>query len=115
MRIFSILAILALAAAPAAAGGQAPPSAVGADRAGAEPIATQPVEGAPEAAAQDRPFTAVPLGNVQPRTLRSYWHLFIAYAVTWVLVFGYALSIGRRFGKLESEVRELRARETIAP
>jgi CcmD family protein len=39
-----------------------------------------------------------------PRTLRAYGHVFIAFALAWVLLFGYALSLGRRFGRLEREV-----------
>lgn len=115
MRIFPIVAILALGSViPAVADAQAPdtPAAAGGQ---AAPAATSPARGQAETAAQQGQFAPTPLGNVQSRTLRSYWHLFIAYAVTWVLVFGYALSIGRRFGKLEAEVRELRAREGAAP
>ena len=43
----------------------------------------------------------------QARTMRAYWHVFIAFAVTWLLLFGYALSVGRRFGQLESELQRL--------
>jgi CcmD family protein len=46
-------------------------------------------------------------GSPPPATLRAYSHVFIAFAVAWLLVFGYALSIGRRFGKLEAEVEKL--------
>lgn len=42
-----------------------------------------------------------------PRTLRAHWHVFVAFAIVWALLFGYALSIGRRFGRLEDEVRRL--------
>ncbi len=42
-----------------------------------------------------------------PRTLRAYWHVFAAYAFAWVLLFGYALALGRRFARLEGEVRRL--------
>jgi CcmD family protein len=43
-----------------------------------------------------------------PRTLRAYWHLFIAFAVTWLLLFGYALSVGRRWARLEREVQQMK-------
>ncbi len=42
------------------------------------------------------------------RTMRAYWHVFVAFAITWALLFGFALSIGKRFGVLEEEVRRLR-------
>lgn len=50
----------------------------------------------------------LPARSAQARTMRAYWHVFIAFALTWILLFGYALTIGRRFGKLELEVRRLR-------
>ncbi|HEX8906873.1 MAG TPA: CcmD family protein, partial [Longimicrobiaceae bacterium] len=43
-----------------------------------------------------------------PRTLRAYWHVFVAFTIVWLLVFGYAFSLGRRFRKLEHEVDALR-------
>lgn len=43
-----------------------------------------------------------------PRTMRAYWHVFIAFAVTWLLLFGYALSLGRRWARLEREVIAMR-------
>jgi CcmD family protein len=110
MRIPTILALLALAAAaPIPAAAQEPASsAATAEREGAAapagPAATA------EAPAAPRPFTATPLGATQPRTLRSFWHLFVAFAITWALVFGYTISIGRRFARLESDLRELRER-----
>ena len=51
----------------------------------------------------------LPLREPPPRTLRAYWHVFIAFAVTWLLLFGYALTVGRRFGRLEEELRRLRS------
>ena len=43
-----------------------------------------------------------------PRTLRAYWHVFIAFALAWLFLFGYALSLGRRFRNLERDVDQLR-------
>jgi CcmD family protein len=43
--------------------------------------------------------------------MRAYWHVFIAFAATWLLLFGYALSVGRRFGRLESELQRLSTRD----
>jgi CcmD family protein len=86
-----IAASLALAATPAprASAQDAPPAAA----AVAQPGASAP-PGAPAAA--------------PPRTLRAYWHVFIAYALAWLFLFGYALSLGRRFRNLERDVDALR-------
>src|SRR5688572_2918767 len=43
-----------------------------------------------------------------PRTLRAYWHVFIAFTLAWLLLFGYALSLGRRFRALERDIDGLR-------
>ena len=45
------------------------------------------------------PGSGVALGN-----LRAYWHVFIAYAVGWVLILGWIISIARRLGRLESSL-----------
>lgn len=37
---------------------------------------------------------------------RGYWHVFIAYAVAWLLVLGWAISIARRLSKVEREIEE---------
>jgi CcmD family protein len=39
-----------------------------------------------------------------PRTLRAYWHVFTAFTLAWLFLFGYALSLGRRFRRLEEQV-----------
>jgi CcmD family protein len=72
---------------------------------------------APSAAQQPGQATTQPgyMGGVEragtpaqagqpPRTLRAYWHVFIAFAVTWLLLFGYAISLGRRWAALERQV-----------
>lgn len=43
----------------------------------------------------------------QPRSMRAYWHVFIAFGLTWLLLLGYIVSLGRRFSQLEREVRGL--------
>lgn len=62
----------------------------------------------PDAAAQE-PITSsgLPVRDSAPRTLRAYWHVFIAFGITWLLLFGYAVSVGRRFGRLEQELGRL--------
>jgi CcmD family protein len=87
-----IAAALALSAAPSAT----PALAQGSPP--AEAAAAQP---APSALPGDQ--LAAP-----PRTLRAYWHVFIAFTLAWLFLFGYALSLGRRFGRLEREIDSLR-------
>jgi CcmD family protein len=96
-------AVLGAAAPTAAQSPQAPASTeapVPAAPTGTDPGVAAPAadgfSGVPAAAATER---AAP-----PRTLRAYWHVFIAFALTWVLLFGYALSLGRRWARLEREV-----------
>ena len=47
-------------------------------------------------------FVAVgPLsGQVVGGTLRPYWHVFIAYAVAWIVVVGWLIQIARRLGRV---------------
>jgi CcmD family protein len=42
-----------------------------------------------------------------PRTLRAYWHVFAAFAFAWLMILGYAVSLARRFRRLESQVEQL--------
>lgn len=61
--------------------------------------------------AAERPvYSAIEAAQVTqagpPRTLRAYWHVFIAFAVTWLLLFGYALSLGRRWAALERQLQQ---------
>jgi hypothetical protein len=34
-------------------------------------------------------------------SLRPYWHVFAAYAVAWLILFGWVVSIARRFARLD--------------
>ena len=61
--------------------------------------------GPPVEAASPAPAGAAFQGP--PRTLRGYWHLFVAFAIAWLLLFGYTVSLVRRFARVE---RELAAR-----
>ena len=45
--------------------------------------------------------------TAQQRSMRHYWHVFIAYAVTLLLVLGYVVSMGRRYGSLVQELNRL--------
>ncbi|HET7322543.1 MAG TPA: CcmD family protein [Longimicrobiaceae bacterium] len=93
---------LALALAPAPARAQA----TAGDSVVTEAAST---EAAPAVQADGLPVRPTP-----PRTLRAYWHVFAAFAVAWVLLFGYALTIGRRFGALDREIRRLEGERPTA-
>ena len=96
IRSLLLALVLALAAAPAAGaqGGTAPAEA---------PVSLSPV--APETGrivSGGLPQRAAP-----PRTLRDYWHVFVAFALAWVLLFGYVVSLGRRFARVERDLQRL--------
>ena len=38
------------------------------------------------------------------QNLTGYTHMFLAYAIAWVLVFGWIVSIGRRMGGVQREL-----------
>ncbi|MEX2581658.1 MAG: CcmD family protein [Gemmatimonadota bacterium] len=85
---------------------QQPPAATGAAQ--VEPGTPQAM-GVALQAAPAQTGSPLPQQNATARTMRAYWHVFIAFAVVWLLLFGYALTVGRRFGQLEEEVRRLRS------
>lgn len=81
--------------------------------AGAPPAlrAQEPSPAAAQAAALQAPpteaRTGIPQRAAPPRTLRDYTHVFAAFAIAWLLLFGYVVSLGRRWSRVE---RELAAR-----
>lgn len=40
----------------------------------------------------------------QQRLGRPYWHVFLAYAIGWVLILGWVVSIARRLRQVESRL-----------
>ena len=62
----------------------------------------------PAATAVAQPAASAPAVHTPPATLRAYAHVFIAFGLAWLFLFGYALSLGRRFRRLESEVEALK-------
>jgi len=40
------------------------------------------------------------------QNLRGYTHMFIAYAIAWLVVVGWIISIARRLGRLEKELKK---------
>jgi CcmD family protein len=98
-----LVVVLLMILAPQGSLAQSPDTPVSSDAtapaATAEPYAAPAADG----------FAGVEAAGVAdrsapPRTLRAYWHVFIAFALTWLLLFGYAISLGRRWARLEKEV-----------
>lgn len=103
-RFVLLLAVAALAAAPAGLRAQEAPSAA--------PTAQAPgvADADPSASIGTRTVdsgSGLPQRAAPPRTLRDYTHVFVAFALAWILLFGYVLSLGRRWSAVE---RELAAR-----
>lgn len=44
--------------------------------------------------------------------MQHFWHVFIAYAVAWGLVFGWAVAILRRLSRVEETLRQAGVEET---
>jgi CcmD family protein len=51
--------------------------------------------------------SGLPARAAPPRTLRAYWHVFVAFAIAWVLLFGYTVALGRRFARIERELESM--------
>jgi hypothetical protein len=37
---------------------------------------------------------------------RPYWHVFIAYAIGWVLILGWIVAVARRLGRVERSLQK---------
>jgi CcmD family protein len=48
----------------------------------------------------------MPGGVATGQNLRAYRFVFIAYALVWILVFGWVVSVGRRLARLERRLGE---------
>ena len=60
---------------------------------------------APAGAAQE--IQGLPdVGALGRQSLRPYWHVFIAYALAVVLIFGWVVSIAKRLGALERRLQD---------
>ena len=38
------------------------------------------------------------------QNLRPYWHVFVAYTISWLLVFGWLFSVARRLTRIERKL-----------
>jgi len=45
-------------------------------------------------------------GALASQNLRGYTHMFIAYAIAWLLVVGWVISIARRLGRIEKTLND---------
>jgi len=45
-------------------------------------------------------------GTLASQSLRGYTHMFIAYAIAWLLVVGWVVSIARRLGRIEKALND---------
>ena len=97
-----LLALFALLAAPLLA--QAPAGETATEAAGAAAASTPTA--APAADAAQSGSAELPR-YTPPRTLRAYTHVFAAFAVAWVLLFGYVVFIARKFRRVEEQVDAL--------
>lgn len=100
---------LALAAVLASVGSAVPLRAQ--ENTPAESPAPSPAAGeqlGAAAAPQAAPSSGLPQQSAPARTMRAYWHVFVAFALAWLLLFAYALSLGRKFARIEREMDALR-------
>ena len=50
--------------------------------------------------------SGLPASGMAQQSLRPYWHVFIAYAVTIALVLAWVISISRRLKDVEERLKE---------
>jgi CcmD family protein len=99
-----LLALSLLATAPLhaqAPAGETATEAAAASSAGAPTSIAAPAVDAPQPASDALPR------YTPPRTLRAYAHVFVAFAVAWVLLFGYVVFLSRKFRRVEEQVDAL--------
>jgi CcmD family protein len=96
-----LLALFALLAAPALG-----PSVDAQAPAATSTEAAAPTAAPPAADAAQSGSAALPR-YTPPRTMRAYTHVFVAFAVAWVLLFGYVVFIARKFRRVEEQVDAL--------
>ena len=92
-----LFALAALLAAPA-------PSSLAAQEPSVAPAEAAAASSAAPAA--DAGASSLPR-YTPPRTLRAYTHVFAAFTVAWVLLFGYVVFLARRFRRVEEQVDAL--------
>lgn len=78
--------------------------------AGQDAAVTAPAaEGVDVRVSQESPDVLVQASRLPPSaTTRTYVHVFLAFAIAFLLLWAYTVAIGRGLGRLEDEVRQLR-------
>ena len=87
--LFTLLALITLVA----------PAPVRAQDSASAPATTAVADVPAQPSAGGLPAVPAP-----PRTLRAYWHVFTAFTVAWVLLFGYVVVLARRTRRIEQEL-----------
>jgi CcmD family protein len=64
------------------------------------------VQDPPPATSGAAPSAQAPT-EVLPLSMRPFYHVFAAFGLAWLLIFGYAVSVRRRLASLEREVERL--------
>lgn len=52
------------------------------------------------------PLFAQTAGGTGSQGLRAYRFVFLAYAIAWVLVFGWVVAVARRLSRLDARLRD---------
>lgn len=52
------------------------------------------------------PLEAQQAGGLGSQNLRAYRFVFLAYAIAWILVFGWIVAVARRLSRLDSRLRD---------
>ena len=74
-------------------------SAIGAQRGSASTITSTTA-----AVAIQAEGTSAAEVQMLPQPMRPYVHVFAAFGITWLLILGYALTVGKRMDEVQSEV-----------
>ncbi len=101
--IAAVALALSLLAGPAEA--QAPSESVAREVSGASPLAA-----AQEPGPSVAPPSGLPRRAPEARTMAGYWPVFAGFALVWVGIVGYLLTMGERSKRLARELAELEAR-----
>lgn len=57
-------------------------------------------------AALAEPLSGQQTGSLASQSLRPYRFVFYAYAVAWILVFGWVVAVARRLARLDRHLRD---------
>lgn len=98
----SVIAMLLVALSLSAGVLSAQPVSVAASEASSVMLASAQDDAAPSATGQAEHGV-----EVLPMSMRPLYHVYAAFGLAWLLIFGYAVSLRRRMTALEREVEQL--------